>query len=119
MVSAGMRLINVNSLFPKIEKIGFIVNKSKATRSGITEAKLDETIFDAGIYTEGCSIVRCDRGRKRGDVACYIKHDICCSAKNILSKNIKVTFVDLLLPKTKPISIGTAFRSPKCTNFLQ
>ena len=31
---------------------------------GITETKLDGTIFDAEIYIEGYSIVRCDRDRK-------------------------------------------------------
>ena len=67
-----------------------------------------ETIFDAEIYIEVCSIVCCDRCRKHGGVAYYIKHDICCSTKNILSKNIEVTFVDLLLQKTKPISVRIA-----------
>ena len=82
---------------------------------------VDETIFDADIYIEGCSIV-CDRGRKNGGVACYIKHDICCSTKNILSKNIEVTFVDLLLPKTKHISAGIALEllnAPSFYNYLQ
>ena len=80
---------------------------------------VDETIFDADIYIEGCSIVCCERGRKNGCVACYIKHDICCSTKNILSKNIEVTFVDLLLPKTKAISVGIALEPLNAKIFLQ
>ena len=43
---------------------------SKATVIGISETKLDETIFDAEIYIEGYSIDRCDRYRKGGGVAC-------------------------------------------------
>ena len=57
---------------------------------GINEIKLDGTIFDAEIYIEGYSIVRCDRDRKGGGAACYINHDIGFSTKNIISKKIKV-----------------------------
>ena len=69
MVSDGMGLIkweciflhvNVNSLLPKIEEIRFIARKYKATVIGISKTKLDGTIFDAEIYIEGYSIVRCD-----------------------------------------------------------
>ena len=120
----GMRFlnINVNSLLPKIEEVRFITKKSKATVTDITETKLDVTIFDAELYIEGYSIVRCHRGRKGGGVACCIKNDICFSTKNVLSKKIEVIFVDLLLPKTKPISVGIVYRPPKDTifyNYLQ
>ena len=47
--------INVNSLIPKIVEIRFITKKSNATVIGITETKLDGTIFDAKIYIEGYS----------------------------------------------------------------
>ena len=94
--------INVNSLSPKIEEIRFIAKKCKATVIGITGTKLDGTIFDAKIYIEGCSIVRCDSDRKGGRVACYIKHDICFSTKNILFKKIESIFVDLLFRKPSP-----------------
>ena len=110
--------INVNSLLPKTEEIRFIANTSKATVIGISGTKLDRTIFDAEIYIEGYSIGRCDRDRK-GGVACYIKHGICFSTKNILSKKLEVIFVDLVLPKTKPVSVGIVYRPPKNTNFLQ
>ena len=80
---------------------------------GTSEAKLDETSFDAEIYIEGYSIVQCDRDRKGGGVVCYIKHDICFSTKNIISNNMKVIFVNLLLPKTKPIFVGIVYKHPK------
>ena len=74
--------------------------------------------FDAEVYIEGYSIVRCDKDTKGGGAACYIKHGICFSTKNILSKKIEVISVDLLLSKTKPISAGIVYRLPKET-FLQ
>ena len=45
--------INGSNLLPKIEEIRFIAKKSKATVIGISETKLDGTIFDAEIYIEG------------------------------------------------------------------
>ena len=91
--------------------------------SGTTETKLGGTIFGADFCIDGCclvpcSIVRCDRDRKVGNIACYIKHNIFFSTTNILSKNLKVILVDLLLSKTKPISEGTVYGPPKDTNFF-
>ena len=57
--------------------------------------------------------------RKGGGVACYIKHDIYFSTKNILSKKIEVIIVNLLLPKTKPISLLIVYIHPKYAHFLQ
>ena len=55
--------INVNSLLTKIKEIRLIAKKSKAKVIGITEKKLDGTIFNA-VCIKGYSIVRCDRDRK-------------------------------------------------------
>ena len=76
---------------------------SKNVAIGITETKINGTIFDAEIYIEGYRVVRCDRDKKDRCVACYMKHGICFSTENILPKSIEVIFEDLLLPKTKPI----------------
>ena len=43
--------------YQKIDEIRFISKKSKATMVGISETKLNGTIFDGGIYIEGYSIV--------------------------------------------------------------
>ena len=106
--------ININNLLSKIEKIRFIAKASKATKTGISK-----TIFDAEIYIEGYCILRCDRDRKGGGVACYIKHNICFSTKHILSKNNILSKNIMLLPKTKLISVAIVYRPPKNTRFLQ
>ena len=49
--------MNVNSILPRTEEIRFIAKTSKATVIGISETKLDGTIFAAEIYIEGYSIV--------------------------------------------------------------
>ena len=55
--------IHLYSLLPKIEEIENIAKKSKAAVIDISETKLDGIIFDAEIYIEGYSIVRCDRDK--------------------------------------------------------
>ena len=40
---------------------------------GISETKLNGTIFDAEIFIEGYNIVWCDRDRKGGGVTCDTK----------------------------------------------
>ena len=49
--SKGIHLIhlNVNSLFPKIDEIRYIAERTKAAVTGITESKLDESIFQSEI----------------------------------------------------------------------
>ena len=80
--------INVNSLLLKIEEIRFIAKKSEATVIRISETKLDGVIFYIEVYIKGYSIVGF------------------FSIENILSKKVEVIFVDLFLPKTKPISVS-------------
>ena len=44
---------------------------------GITETKFDNTVYDSVVTIDEYSIVRNDKNRKGGGVACYIKSDIC------------------------------------------
>ena len=109
--------IKLNSLKwsnAKIKETRFKEKISKATV--ITETKLDGTVFDAKIYIEITAQYDVTETKKVNE---FHKHDICFSIKNIISKNIEVILVDLLLPKTKPISIGVVYGPPKDTNFLQ
>ena len=63
--------------------------------------------------------MRNDKNRKGGGVACYIKSDICYLRKTCLSDNLENIFIDLLFPKTKPISIGILYKPPRQTRFLE
>ena len=76
--SKGIHLIhlNVNSLLPKIDEIRYIAGRTRATVTGITESKLDEPIFQSEIQIDNYDLLRCDRNRNGGGVACYIRSDI-------------------------------------------
>ena len=49
--------LNVNSLFPKIDEIRYIAERTKATVIGITESKLDESIFQSEIKIDNYDLL--------------------------------------------------------------
>ena len=63
--------------------------------------------------------MRNDRNRKGWCVACYITSNICYSRKTCPSDNLENIFIDLLFPKTKPISVGIFCKPPSQTRFLE
>ena len=75
----GIYILNLNiySLLPKIEELREIPVFTKASVIGIPESKLDNSIEDKETYIAGYSILRCDKNRHGGGVACYIENDLC------------------------------------------
>ena len=110
--------INVNSLLPNIDEVNLIANKSNATILGISETKLDNTIMDSELNIEGYYLIRSDRNRRGGSVACYIKKDRHYYVRANCRTNFENIFLDLLLPNSKPILIGILYRPPDQSVFL-
>ena len=104
----GLHLLhlNVNSLLPKIDELRYIAKFSKAAIIGITESKLDNYILDSEIQIDNYQILRCDRNRKGGGVACYVRNDLSYIEKDFFPEEIENIFFEILLPKTKPITLG-------------
>ena len=71
----GLHLIhlNINSILPKIDELCEIAKKTRTTVIGLTETKLDVTILDGEVNIDGYELIRSDRNRHWGGVACYIK----------------------------------------------
>ena len=69
--------LNVNSLLSKTDKFRDITNHIKPAILDITEPKLDSSVTNAEVNTNGYSIIRNDRNRNGGGVACYIRNDLC------------------------------------------
>ena len=111
--------ININSLLPKIDEIRNIALKTKAAVIGISESKLDYSVNDSEINISGYNVLRYDRNRSGGGVACYIREDLCFNIQeSSFSREIETVFFDLLLPKLKPISIGVFYRPPTQNSFF-
>ena len=64
-------------------------------------------------------LVRFDRNRNGGGVACYIRSDIRYLQKHFFPKETENIFVEILLPKTKPSIVGIIYRPPNQSNFLE
>ena len=111
--------LNINSLYNKIDEMRTIIPKSKASVFGITETKLDASINNEELNIDGYSIIRNDRNRHGGGVACYIKDDISYNRKSDFSNLIENVFLDIYLPKNKPITLGVVYRPPDQKKFIQ
>ena len=111
--------INVNSLLLKIDELRDIISRTKPAILGITESKLDSSVSDQEVNISGYSILRSDRNRNGGGVACYIRADLCFNRRNVFSNTIEHVFFDLLISKVKPISIGIFYRPPNANTFLE
>ena len=85
--------------------IVFCRKQMNAAVIGITEAKLDNYILDSEIQIDNYQILRCDRNRKGGEVACYVRNDLSYNEKDFFPEKIENLLFEILLPKTKPITV--------------
>ena len=111
--------LNINSLLPKIDDLQYITKKSNAAVISISETKSDNTVYDSEVAIDVYNIARSDRNKKGRGAACYIRINICFNLKTCLSNNIENIFIDLLFPKTKPITVGVIYKPPDQTRFLE
>ena len=111
--------LNINSLLPKIDELRHIAKTSKASVIGITETKLDESVLNNEVSIEGYDILRLDRNRHGGGVACYIRNDISFNQLNIFSNEVENIFFDILLPNLHSITVGIFYRAPNQSKFLE
>ena len=69
--------LNINSLSYKIDELGDITNYIIPAILGITESKLDSSVTNVEVNINGYIIIRNERNRNGGSVACYIRNDLC------------------------------------------
>ena len=105
--------LNINSLLPKIDELRHIAKTSKVSVIGITETKLDESVLNSEVNIEGYNVLRLDRNRNGGGVACYIRNDISFNQLNIFPNEVENIFFDILLPNLHSITVGIFYRAPK------
>ena len=111
--------LNINSLLSKIEELRFIAKSTNAAVIGISESKLDASVLEQEISIDNYKILRCDRNRHGGGVACYIRNDLNYNILSVFPCEIKNIFFEILLPNSKPVIVGTIYRPPSQNNFLE
>ena len=85
---------------------------------GISEFKLDSTVFDPEIYIENYEILCFNRNQHGGGVACYIRSDISYKSNSLLPNEIENITFNILMPHTKPITVGIIDRHPNQSKVL-
>ena len=118
----GLHFLHVNarSLLPKLSELRSLVHKSKVAVLSVTETWLDDTVTDQEISISGYSVLRKDRNRHGGGVAMYIRQDIAFNPRTDFDdNNLESIWCELLLNKTKPIIVGTVYRPPQHSKFIE
>ena len=92
---------------------------SNASFVGIVKTELDDSISSSEIEFEGYDLLRLDRSRRGGGVACYSKRSLAYNYKDNFCKSTESIFVDIFLPKTKPILVDILYRPPDKNNFVK
>ena len=115
----GFHLLHLNSLLPNIDELRCIARLSNAAVIGITESKLDNCILKSEIQIDNYQKIRCDRNRKCEGVACYVKNDLSYIEKDFFPEQIENILFEILLPKTKPMTVGIISSPPNQNSFLQ
>ena len=117
----GLHLLhlNVNSFLPKISELRFIAKLCNAAVIGIAESKLDNYILVSEIQIGNYQILRCDRNRKGGGIALYVRNGLSYIEKDLFLEEIENIFLEILSSKTEPITVGIINPPPNQSNFLQ
>ena len=111
--------LNINSLLPKIDELCYIAKLTNAAIIGICESKLDASVLDPEISITNYKILRCDRNRQGGGVACYVRNDLSYNILSVFPHEVENILFEILLPNSKPITVGTIYRPPNQSNFLE
>jgi hypothetical protein len=112
--------LNVRSLRNKLSELQLIANQAKVAVISVTESWFDESIANTEVSIPGYSIIRKDRNCCGGGVCMYIRDDLVFAFVQLDSTHNtnEIVCVELLLPKSKPIIVGTCYRSPWNNNFI-
>jgi len=112
--------LNVRSLLPKISEIKIVAQQSNPAVICISESWLDSSITDEEIRIDNYNIIRNDRNRQGGGVCMYIRNNLAFNPRDDLQRpDLESIWCDLLLPRSKPILIGTVYRTQKSLKFVE
>ena len=102
--------INVRNLIPKIDEQRLIARNSNAAVIDVSETWLDSSVMDTGIKIDNYILSRRDRNRNGGGVCAYVRADIAFKPwVDWTCDDLESVWIELLLPKTKPILTGVVY----------
>ena len=109
---------NARSLLPKISELRLFASKYQPSVIAISETWLDKSVTNGEIHIDGYTFHRKDRKRTGGGVGLYVnnKYAHTCLEDNSSTEHESV-WINLFLPKTKPLQVGVCYRPPNQTDF--
>ena len=120
--SKGLVFLHVNarSLISKLEEIRKLLRDSKAAALAISESWLDDLVSSGEVSVDGYNFVRNDRNRHGGGVGLYIRQGISYNVRtDLMRPNLECIFVDILFPKSKLFLLGSCYRPPSDSSFIE
>ena len=97
----------------KYDEICYIAKLTNATVIGLSETKLDNAVLSSELEIEGYDLVR-----SGGGAACFVKNSISYNRKPNFCINTESIFIEIFLPKSKPVLIGILYRPPDKYDFV-
>ena len=112
--------INIRSIFQKITELRILFKETNLAVIAFTETWLNDSVNDEEIKIDGYKIVRKDRCSGQGGGVClYIRNDLAFNIIDELETGITESiWINILLPRSKPIVLGVLYRPPKNNGFI-
>ncbi len=110
--------LNIQSLYNKTDYVNLLLHDNNIDVLGISETWLDDKIDDSELTINDYTLYRLDRhnGKTHGGILCYVKDNISCRQNFDLSDtNIEAIFLEVNMPKSKPVLVVNLYRPPDCT----
>ena len=117
----GILHLNVRSLLPKIDTIKIWIQKTETDILVLSETWLNKSVSDQDIFINGYNVFRCDRPRKGGGVAIYIKNKFHATVLSSVSITKQYEFLALKLEfqRSQSLTVMGCYRPPSaCSEAL-
>ena len=103
-----------------MSEVRYLSRKANVAVLAITESWLDDSYTDDSVRIKGYSILGRDREGHAGGVCVYIRDDIAFNRRSDLENDdLEDLWIEILLPHTKPIYLGTCYRNDKNHNLIK
>lgn len=103
-----------------MSELKLLASRSRAAVIAVSETWLDESVTEAEIGVPGYQTTRKDRDRHGGGVCLYIRSDLAFNTRpDLLRDELECVWIELLLPKTKPLLVGACYRPPTQSDYFR
>ena len=110
--------LNICSIVNKVDYLDILLHDNNIDIFCVSETWTESNIDDSELMINGYDFCRLDRanGMTHGGVMCYIKENLSFKQNtDIHDDEVESIFIEINLPNTKPVVVGTVYRPPDST----